>query len=145
MRVLIFGLPGSGKTYLAKRLVEILGDADWHNADAIRELFDDWDFSPEGRARQMKRMQDYCVKTVGKGKYAIADFVCPTNELRKTFEPDYVIWMNTIDEGRFEDTNKVFEAPDVDSIDYIVDSFRPQEELKLEPILEKAFSQWQRR
>jgi hypothetical protein len=77
------------------------------------------------------------------GKIAITDFVCPFQKARDEFEPDYVIWMNTITEGRFEDTNKAFETPDVESVDYIVDSFRPQEELKLEPILEKAFRKWQ--
>lgn len=111
-RILICGLPGSGKSTLAKRLVETLDNAMWHNADDIRELFNDWDFSPQGRERQMKRMTDYCLKTVGNGNYAIADFVCPTNELRRKFNPEYVIWMDTIEEGRFEDTNKIFEKPD---------------------------------
>jgi len=111
-RILLCGLPGSGKSTLAKRLVETLGNAKWHNADEIRELFNDWDFSTEGRERQMKRMNDYCLKTVGNGNYAIADFVCPTNELRRKFKPEYVIWMNTISKGRYEDTNKVFERPD---------------------------------
>jgi adenylylsulfate kinase len=110
-RILLCGLPGSGKTTLAKRLVETLGNADWYNADSVREQFQDWDFSPEGRARQMKRMQDFTRKSVAKGRYGLADFVCPTQALRDEFRGDYVIWMNTIKEGRFEDTNKVFEAP----------------------------------
>ena len=111
-RVLIFGLPGSGKSTLAEKLVEVLGNADWHNADKIRETFNDWDFSPEGRERQSLRMRDYVRKSVAKGNYGIADFVCPTNELREKNVPEYVIWMDTIKEGRFEDTNKMFEEPD---------------------------------
>ena len=111
-RILLCGLPGSGKTTLAKRLVETLGNADWYNADSVREQFQDWDFSPEGRARQMKRMQDFTRKSVAKGRYGIADFVCPTQALRDEFRGDYVIWMNTIKEGRFEDTNKMFEIID---------------------------------
>ncbi len=111
-RILLCGLPGSGKTTLAKRLTEIMGNADWYNADEIRTQFNDWDFSPEGRARQMKRMQDFTRKSVAKGRYGIADFVCPTQALRDEFRGDYVIWMNTIKEGHFEDTNKVFEKPD---------------------------------
>ena len=110
-RILICGLPGSGKSTLAEKLVSILGNADWYNADDIRKKFNDWDFSIEGRERQMKRMQDYVRKSVAKGNYGIADFVCPTNELREKFMPEYVIWMNTIEEGRFEDTNKLFEKP----------------------------------
>ena len=110
-RILLCGLPGAGKTTLAKRLVETLGNADWYNADSIREQFKDWDFSPEGRARQMKRMQDFTRKSVARNRYGIADFVCPTQALRDEFRGDYVIWMNTIKEGRFEDTNKMFEAP----------------------------------
>ncbi len=111
-RILIFGLPGSGKSTLAEKLVEILGNADWHNADKIREKFNDWDFSPEGRERQSLRMRDYVRKSVAKKRYGVADFVCPTNELREKNVPEYVIWMDTIEEGRFEDTNKMFEKPD---------------------------------
>ena len=110
-RILIFGLPGSGKSTLSEKLVEVLGNADWHNADKIRETFNDWDFSPEGRERQSLRMRDYVRKSVAKKRYGIADFVCPTNELREKHVPEYVIWMDTIEEGRFEDTNKLFESP----------------------------------
>lgn len=110
-RILLCGLPGAGKTTLAKRLTELLGNADWYNADEIRTQFKDWDFSPEGRARQMKRMQDFTRKSVARGRYGIADFVCPTEELRSAFMPDYTIWVNTIEQGRFEDTNRIFEKP----------------------------------
>ena len=144
MKILIFGLPGSGKTTLAKPFADLINGVHI-NANAVREKYNDWDFSDEGRMRQAARMRHLADGVSMAGKIAITDFVCPFQKARDEFEPDYVIWMNTIEAGRFEDTNKVFEAPDVDGIDYIVDAFRPQEELKLAPILEKVFAQWQRR
>ena len=110
-RILICGLPGSGKTTLATKLVAILGNADHYNADEIREKFSDWDFSLEGRQRQMKRMHDYSRKSVAKGNYGVADFVCPTNALQEEFRADYIIFMDTIEESEYEDTNKIFEKP----------------------------------
>lgn len=110
-RILICGLPGSGKSTLAKKLVEILGNADHYNADEIREKFSDWDFSLEGRQRQMKRMQDYSRKSVAKERYGVADFVCPTNELQEEFRADYTIFMDTIEESEYKDTNELFEKP----------------------------------
>ena len=142
MKVLVFGLPGSGKSTLSEPLAEQV-EGVWINADAVREKYNDWDFSTEGRMRQAARMRHLADGVSMAGKIAITDFVCPFQKARDEFEPDYIIWMNTIEEGRFEDTNKVFEAPHPDSIDYIVDAFRPNEELKIEPILEKAFRQWQ--
>jgi adenylylsulfate kinase len=142
MKVLVFGLPGSGKSTLAEPLAEVV-EGVWINADTVREKYNDWDFSVEGRMRQAARMRHLADGVSMAGKIAITDFVCPFQKARDEFEPDYVIWMNTITEGRFEDTNKAFETPDVKSVDYIVDSFRKHEELKLEPILEKAFRKWQ--
>ena len=104
------GLPGSGKTYLTERLVPLLNAA-WYNADKLREMANDWDFSIEGRVRQSMRMRTFADFEKSHGRFVVCDFVCPTKETRKKFEPDIVIWMDTIDEGRFEDTNKLFEAP----------------------------------
>jgi len=143
MKVLVFGLPGSGKSTLSEPLAEQV-EGVWINADAVREKYNDWDFSTEGRMRQAARMRHLADGVSMAGKIAITDFVCPFQKARDEFEPDYVVWMDTIKEGRFEDTNKVFERPDSLDVNYIVDSFRPQEELKLAPILEKAFSQWQK-
>lgn len=111
MKVLIFGLPGSGKSTLSKPLAQKLG-AVWLNADAIREEYDDWDFSQEGRMRQAMRMRYLSDGVVKAGKIAIADFVCPTEKTRKEFDADYIVWLDTIDSGRFEDTNTLFEKPD---------------------------------
>ena len=58
MKILIMGLPGSGKTYLAERLQPLL-EAAWYNADKVREMANDWDFSPEGRIRQSMRTVSY--------------------------------------------------------------------------------------
>ena len=107
IKILICGLPGSGKTTLAKKLQKELAYA-WFNADKVREQFNDWDFSPEGRIRQAQRMFDLCE---GLDKSCIADFVAPTKEIRQIFNPDIIILMNTIKESKYADTNKIFETP----------------------------------
>ena len=105
------GLPGAGKTYLAERLAPMIS-AVWLNADKVRNDANDWDFSPEGRLRQAKRMKDLSQKALDEGKHVIADFVCPTPETREDFNADVTIWMDTIKKGRFEDTNKMFVPPE---------------------------------
>jgi len=114
MKILICGLPGSGKSTLAEPFAELIG-AVWINADQVRERYNDWDFSPEGRIRQAQRMKHLSDGVVMAGKIAVADFVCPTEAARAEFDADYTVWMDTIEEGRFEDTNAMFEKPtDVD-------------------------------
>jgi len=110
MKILIMGLPGSGKTTLAKLLVPMF-NAVWLNADRVRKDADDWDFSDEGRKRQSLRMWSFAEEAVDANRVVVADFICPTEETRKQFNADYTVWMDTIKEGRFEDTNKMFEAP----------------------------------
>jgi adenylylsulfate kinase len=122
-RILIMGLPGSGKTTLAQALQARLNCA-WFNADEIRARYNDWDFSPEGRVRQSKRMR--ILADDSSNEYVIADFVAPLKQMRDIFEADYVIWMDTISQGRFEDTNQLFEPPKVYDLritdfDYSVD------------------------
>lgn len=107
-RVLIMGLPGAGKTTLANKLAAMLKSATHLNADEVRKASNDWDFSEEGRIRQAARMKDAADKA---GGLVLADFVCPTPETRAAFDPHMVILLNTIEEGRFEDTNKVFVPP----------------------------------
>ena len=100
MKILIIGLPGSGKTTLAKKIVKLLR-AKWLNADKIRKEYDDWDFSKKGIIRQSKRM-GMLSKKYKKHKYIVADFICPFNEGRKLFNSDVLIWMDTIKIGRFK-------------------------------------------
>tara|TARA_A100001011_G_scaffold71136_1_gene72906 strand:- start:125 stop:493 length:369 start_codon:yes stop_codon:yes gene_type:complete len=108
---LIMGLPGSGKTTLAKELAPLL-NAKRLNADEVRKEANDWDFSEEGRKRQARRMADFALKLKKEGNFVVADFVCPTPEARALFPADFVIWVDTIKEGRFDDTNKMFVKPD---------------------------------
>jgi adenylylsulfate kinase len=110
MKILIFGLPGSGKSTLAEPFAELIGGV-WINADSVRKRYNDWDFSPEGRIRQANRMKHLSDGIVMAGKIAVADFVCPTEQARAEFDADYTVWMDTIKEGRYEDTNRMFEKP----------------------------------
>ena len=105
------GLPGAGKTTLANELAPMI-DARRLNADEVRKTANDWDFSEEGRIRQAKRMASLALKLKDQNNYVVADFICPTPEARNLFPADYIIWVDTIREGRFDDTNKMFVKPD---------------------------------
>ncbi len=109
--ILIMGLPGSGKTTLASELVPLL-KAKWLNADEVRKEANDWDFSAEGRTRQAKRMWAKAKELRDQGNHVVADFVCPTPAARVLFPADFIIWVDTIKEGRFDDTNKMFVKPE---------------------------------
>ncbi len=128
-RILIMGLPGSGKTYFAERLKKYLEDnsvlyhttaetigsssaeVKWINADEVRKKYNDWDFSHEGRIRQSIRMRELADSFFN--DFVIADFVAPLPEMRHNFKADWTIWIDTIEKGRFEDTNKMFVPPEV--------------------------------
>ena len=155
MILLVCGLPGSGKTWLAERLIKHIKNCAWYNADFVRKFSNDWDFSVEGRIRQANRMKTFADFEKGNGRWVICDFVAPTEKAREAFAPDYVIWMDTIKEGRivssklselkninnlpfdanllsqskeFEDTNKVFETPS--KVDTRITHFMSDNEIK---------------
>jgi len=136
VRILVMGLPGSGKTYLTQRLKEYIethsdfstmptekllnyespplfykSTVEWFNADEIRKKFNDWDFSKEGRIRQSLRMAQFALAC--KSDYVICDFIAPLPEMRHNFKADWVIWMDTIGTSKYQDTNKMFVPPDV--------------------------------
>jgi hypothetical protein len=127
-RILIMGLPGAGKTYLAQHIVDHLQDSykvnelsltpltkikvGWLNADDVRKEYNDWDFSEAGRIRQSIRMRTLA-DLMTDVDYVICDFVAPLVEMRNNFKADWTVWVDTIDRGRFEDTNRAFVAPEV--------------------------------
>lgn len=116
-RILIMGLPGSGKTTLAKKL-SIKLNSDWLNADKIRKKFKDWDFSKNGILRQSMRM--YQLSKKSKKKFIIADFICPYEKGRKIFNADFTVWMNTIRKSRYNKMNIIFQKPK--KIDYEINN-----------------------
>lgn len=108
------GLPGAGKTTLAEALRNLIQDnnqtVDWFNADLVRQTYDDWDFSVKGRIRQSIRMRDLADKMTS--DYVICDFVCPLPAMRDNFAANFVVWVDTIDNGKYKDTNQMFVAPE---------------------------------
>ena len=106
MKILICGLPGSGKTWLAERLVQNIDNCAWYNADIVRTASNDWDFSKEGRSRQAMRMKTFADFEKNNGRYVICDFVAPSKAARDSFDADYLIWLDTIKEGRVVDNKK---------------------------------------
>ena len=128
MKILVCGLPGSGKTWLAERLVKNIKNCAWYNADIVRRCANDWDFSKEARVRQANRMKTFADFERSHGRWVVCDFVAPTEKARESFDPDYIIWLDTIKEGRFEDTNQMFEKPK--KINFFVKNFMSDKEIK---------------
>ena len=155
MKILVCGLPGSGKTWLAERLVKHINNCAWYNADVLRKSSNDWDFSLEGRIRQANRMKTFADFESNNDRWVICDFVAPTHQIREAFAPNIIIWLDTIKQGRvvsskinelkkiknlpfdanllfnskaFEDTNKIFEPPK--KIDKHITHFLSDEEIK---------------
>ena len=120
------GLPGSGKTTLAKKLFDELlknHHTEWVNADDLRKETNDWDFSPEGRRRQAQRMRSIADRGVTAEFIMLCDFVCPTRELREIFDADFTVWMDTIPKSEYKDTNAIFEKPTEEEYDIRIDEF----------------------
>lgn len=107
------GLSSSGKTTLAKSLIKLLLNNDkkieWLNADEIRTIYNDWDFSESGRLRQAHRIAN--LANISNKEFVIADFIAPIQEMRKIYNADYIIFMNTIKESSYKDTDLIFEKP----------------------------------
>ena len=116
MIILITGLPGSGKTTFACSLIDGLMKSKkpfvWFNGDNVRKMYNDWDFSDAGRLRQAKRMSEKAKTCNELGLVVVCDFICPTQQLRKVFNADKIVWMNTIKESQYKDTDRLFEPPD---------------------------------
>lgn len=125
------GLPGSGKTTFAIKLLDKLAEAKvssaWYNADHVRKMYDDWDFSLDGRLRQALRMSEKANECKELGIVAVCDFVCPTEYLRAIFNPDITVWIDTIKESEYEDTNKLFEPPS--EYDYRITNYQQEDEI----------------
>jgi len=109
MKILIMGLSGSGKSTLSKSLKIMIQSCEWFNADTIRSIHDDWDFSNAGRIRQAERIAKLADESPA--KYVIADFIAPTAEIRDIFKPDIIIWMDTVQSSKYSDTDTIFEPP----------------------------------
>ena len=155
MKILVCGLPGSGKTWLAERLVRNIDNCAWYNADFVRKYANDWDFEVSGRIRQANRMKTFADFEKSQGRWVVCDFVAPSEKAREAFGADYLIWLDTFKEGRvvsakleelknikdlpfdaqtlaqskkFDDTNKMFEKPS--KVDLHITKFLSDEEIK---------------
>jgi len=129
MKILIMGLPGSGKTALAKALQKKLKCL-WFNADTVREQFNDWDFSHNGRIRQSERMRDLANSSSNESKYVIVDFIAPFQETRDIFDADFTVWVNRIETSIYQNTNNLFEKPIKCDVE-ILPGFTVKEEVAL--------------
>jgi Adenylylsulphate kinase len=110
-KILVMGLPGSGKTTLARLLAPRLG-AVLFNADEVRANINrELGFSHDDRIEHARRMGWLCDRVNDAGHAAIADFICPTPATRAAFGSAFVIFVDRIREGRFADTNRLFVRP----------------------------------
>lgn len=115
-KILIMGLPGAGKTTLARMLINGMRNRDipvvHFNADEVRQNINkDLQFSPDDRIEHSRRLSWLADTVVKGGAYCVCDFVCPLPETRKVFNADIAVFVDTIKVSRFDDTNSMFVRP----------------------------------
>ncbi len=139
-KILVMGLNRSGKTNFSRLLATKI-QCPYFNADDVRQQFHDHDFSSVGRNRQARRMKILCDWAIRYGnEYAIADFICPTNETRMLFEPDHIVFMDTVEGSLYKDTHKMFKKPVL-----LRDDMRITEKVNFPEQVDKFFWQYLRR
>ena len=129
MKILICGLPGSGKTWLAERLVKKIDNCAWYNADFVRRSSNDWDFTLKGRIRQANRMKAFADFEKANGRWVICDFVAPTENAREAFGAEYIIWLDTIKKGRVV-SSKLDQLNNFDDLPFDVNSLSKSKEFE---------------
>ena len=125
MRILIMGLPGSGKTTFSEKLASEISQnmpIETFDANVVRTQLQDFDFTLQGCRRQAERMRDLATVAEYHKIVPICNFVCPTKEFREIFDPTILIWLDTIKESKFKDTNQMFEPP-VGEYDFCITSY----------------------
>ena len=100
-KILIMGLPGSGKKSLAKLLVPMF-NAVWLDGDEVRKEANDFDYSEMGRSIQTHRMKRLADEAIKDNRNVVANFECSTEDERKDFDADYIIYMDTIKESKLK-------------------------------------------
>ena len=138
MKILIFGIPGSGKATLAEPLAKLLGGVHITSRD-VRQKYeghdtDKWDYTPEGREKLADRMRHIADGIVLAGQIAVADFVCPTQKARQEFGADFTVFMDTVDYSTFDGT---FEKPERHDVDYHVAKWFEDTHVQLVPVVER--------
>jgi len=123
-RILVMGLPGSGKTTYAKYFAKTYNAVHW-NADEIRERFNDWDFTIEGRIRQAKRMSRLADITNEENQRVVCDFICPTKELREIFKPEIIVYMHGGND-KYSNTNSLFVPPTISEALSLMEIFKTE-------------------
>lgn len=120
MIIQIIGQAGSGKTSLAVELADRVNGIHI-NADKVRaDLNKDLGFTIEDRIENARRLGALARLLDEQGHIVIVDFICPTQETRDAFGvPNYLIWVNRIKEGRFVDTNKMWEDPKYSDVEIL--------------------------
>jgi hypothetical protein len=120
--VLIMGLSGNGKTTFYNNIKILLKDHLYLNADEIRKIYDDWDFSISGRIRQAHRMKSLSEKS--EYSLVVIDMICPLKEMRNIIKPDIIFFINRKDSSKYPDTDIIFEIPSKDECEilYIIKS-----------------------
>jgi adenylylsulfate kinase len=88
MIIWLTGQPGSGKTTLAKEIMLSGPLCQWYHVDGddIRELFDNKDYSEQGRRKNIELAQQLAQYLDSRGKKVVVSLVSPYKDQRDKFK-----------------------------------------------------------